>query len=183
MDTKVRTRNGRFGSQHLPWTPERRETLRTLWLEGKSATQIAKVLGGTTRNAVIGVANRSGLRRYESGSPREKVFHCRGARQRTRPRRAPAEVAVKLIQGTPEPLLPPIGAHCILDAEPGTCRFICDDVRGPYQLCGHPGEPWCGAHRAIVYGREKNPGVVPERVPLRRIGRIVATTIGTAFGQ
>ena len=42
-----------------PWTPERDERLRTLWLDGKSASQIAGALGdGVTRNAVIGRVHR-----------------------------------------------------------------------------------------------------------------------------
>jgi|SRR5690606_21724707 len=45
----------------MTWTDERVETLRTMWAEGKSASQIAKELGGITRNAVIGKVHRLGL--------------------------------------------------------------------------------------------------------------------------
>jgi len=45
----------------MSWTDERVETLKTLWGEGQSASQIAKVLGGVTRNAVIGKVHRLGL--------------------------------------------------------------------------------------------------------------------------
>ncbi|HRK63637.1 MAG TPA: GcrA family cell cycle regulator, partial [Terricaulis sp.] len=38
----------------MMWTEERVATLRKLWAEGLSASQIAKQLGGVTRNAVIG---------------------------------------------------------------------------------------------------------------------------------
>ena len=40
------------------WTDERVETLRKLWGEGLSASQIARQLGGVTRNAVIGKVHR-----------------------------------------------------------------------------------------------------------------------------
>lgn len=40
------------------WTDERVATLRKLWTEGLSASQIAKRLGGVTRNAVIGKVTR-----------------------------------------------------------------------------------------------------------------------------
>lgn len=43
------------------WTPERVSVLKTMWLDGHSANQIAAVLGGTSRNAVIGKAKRLGL--------------------------------------------------------------------------------------------------------------------------
>jgi GcrA cell cycle regulator len=36
------------------WSEPRITTLRTLWLDGLSASQIAKQLGGVTRNAVMG---------------------------------------------------------------------------------------------------------------------------------
>ncbi len=45
----------------MSWTDERVEVLKTMWGEGKSASQIAKELGGVTRNAVIGKVHRLGL--------------------------------------------------------------------------------------------------------------------------
>ena len=37
----------------MSWTDDRVETLKKMWGEGQSASQIAKELGGVTRNAVI----------------------------------------------------------------------------------------------------------------------------------
>jgi len=45
----------------MPWTEDRVEILAKLWGEGKSASLIAKELGGVTRNAVIGKVHRLGL--------------------------------------------------------------------------------------------------------------------------
>ncbi len=45
----------------MGWTDERVEQLKALWTEGLSASQIARVLGGVTRNAVIGKVHRLGL--------------------------------------------------------------------------------------------------------------------------
>jgi len=45
----------------MSWTDERVEILKKLWGEGQSASQIAKELGGVTRNAVIGKVHRLGL--------------------------------------------------------------------------------------------------------------------------
>tara|TARA_B100000029_G_scaffold188852_1_gene186558 strand:+ start:1075 stop:1572 length:498 start_codon:yes stop_codon:yes gene_type:complete len=42
----------------MSWTPEREEKLKELWKKGHSGTQIANLLGNTTRNAVIGKAHR-----------------------------------------------------------------------------------------------------------------------------
>ncbi len=45
----------------MSWTDERVETLKKMWAEGQSASQIAKELGSVTRNAVIGKVHRLGL--------------------------------------------------------------------------------------------------------------------------
>ena len=42
----------------MSWTPEREKKLRELWKKGHTASQIANMLGSTTRNAVIGKAHR-----------------------------------------------------------------------------------------------------------------------------
>ncbi|MGR3755763.1 MAG: GcrA family cell cycle regulator [Tranquillimonas sp.] len=45
----------------MSWTDERVELLKKMWSDGQSASQIAKELGGVTRNAVIGKVHRLGL--------------------------------------------------------------------------------------------------------------------------
>lgn len=45
----------------MGWTDERADLVKKLWHEGLSAGQIAKQIGGTTRNAVIGKIHRLGL--------------------------------------------------------------------------------------------------------------------------
>ena len=45
----------------MSWTDERVAILTKMWAEGNSASQIAKELGGVTRNAVIGKVHRLGL--------------------------------------------------------------------------------------------------------------------------
>ena len=45
----------------MSWTPERENKLKELWDKGHTASQIAGLLGNTTRNAVIGKAHRLNL--------------------------------------------------------------------------------------------------------------------------
>jgi GcrA cell cycle regulator len=52
----------------MSWTDERVETLKRMWTEGQSASQIAKELGGVTRNAVIGKVHRLGLSNRVTGA-------------------------------------------------------------------------------------------------------------------
>jgi GcrA cell cycle regulator len=51
----------------MSWTDERVEILKKMWGDGQSASQIAKELGGVTRNAVIGKVHRLGLSNRASG--------------------------------------------------------------------------------------------------------------------
>ncbi|UXU80988.1 GcrA cell cycle regulator [Paracoccus sp. SMMA_5_TC] len=55
----------------MSWTDERVETLKRMWAEGQSASQIAKELGGVTRNAVIGKVHRLGLSNRNEDAPEE----------------------------------------------------------------------------------------------------------------
>jgi GcrA cell cycle regulator len=52
------------------WTDARKELATELWKAGKSASQIARALGGITRNAVIGKLHRMGLKRETPGVAR-----------------------------------------------------------------------------------------------------------------
>ena len=51
----------------MSWTDERVELLKKMWGDGQSASQIAKELGGVTRNAVIGKVHRLGLSNRTGG--------------------------------------------------------------------------------------------------------------------
>ena len=45
----------------MSWTDEKVEKLKELWGKGNTASQIAEIIGGITRNAVIGKAHRLNL--------------------------------------------------------------------------------------------------------------------------
>ena len=45
----------------MSWTEEKVAKLRELWGKGKTASQIAEIIGGVSRNAVIGKAHRLNL--------------------------------------------------------------------------------------------------------------------------
>ena len=45
----------------MSWTEERVTKLKELWGKGKTASQIAEIIGGISRNAVIGKAHRLNL--------------------------------------------------------------------------------------------------------------------------
>lgn len=89
----------------MSWTDERVETLKRMWAEGQSASQIAKELGGVTRNAVIGKVHRLGLSNRVGGKdeaePEPQVAEAPAARPEPkaapepRPEPAPARPAAE----------------------------------------------------------------------------------------
>jgi GcrA cell cycle regulator len=72
----------------MSWTDERVELLKKMWGEGQSASQIAKELGGVTRNAVIGKVHRLGLSNRTAGGGKEEE-----AAPAAKPAAAPAAAA------------------------------------------------------------------------------------------
>ena len=62
----------------MSWTDEKVQKLRELWTKGNTASEIAGLLGDTTRNAVIGKAHRLNLEerapsKAKSNSERKEI--------------------------------------------------------------------------------------------------------------
>ena len=144
------------------WTPTRVDTLTSLWRDGLSASQVAKALGGVTRNAVIGKVHRLGLSGRVAGgvvrrpaTPRPpRPSPIRVARS---PSPHPAKPAIAIVEPPEGPglvsRLEHVGAHC--------CRWpICDPKSDSFSFCGRPtGDgPYCGGHdRAAHQPRRLTP--------------------------
>src|SRR5438105_5625098 len=73
----------------LTWSDDRVETLKKLWADGLSASQIANELGNVTRNAVIGKVHRLGLsgraKSPSSAAPRPRKPRAHSHMLRVRP--------------------------------------------------------------------------------------------------
>ncbi len=92
----------------MSWTDERVETLKKMWGEGQSASQIAKELGGVTRNAVIGKVHRLGLSNRATGTaapgkPEAKAKPAAAPETKAKPVPKAAEPEV---EAPPKPVLP-----------------------------------------------------------------------------
>jgi GcrA cell cycle regulator len=90
----------------MSWTDERVETLKRMWGEGQSASQIAKELGGVTRNAVIGKVHRLGLSNRAGSKDEEEeatVAPAPVAAARPEPTPRPEPVAPRAEQPRPAP--------------------------------------------------------------------------------
>jgi GcrA cell cycle regulator len=135
------------------WSQDRITTLKTLWLHGLSASQVARALGGVTRNAVIGKIHRLGLSSRQQPSKPARLQPT--APPRTARRRPPAKAALTLrpppLHTRPEPVpegpglvssLTELGAH--------VCRWpIGDPKSATFSFCGRAASgPYCPNHKA-----------------------------------
>ncbi|NNE87934.1 MAG: GcrA cell cycle regulator [Silicimonas sp.] len=94
----------------MSWTDERVETLKKMWGEGQSASQIAKELGGVTRNAVIGKVHRLGLsNRAGSSAPAPEKKSAKPAAPKKGAAKTSTEVKVVEVTVTPRKPIVPAG--------------------------------------------------------------------------
>lgn len=87
----------------MSWTDERVEILKKMWGEGQSASQIAKELGGVTRNAVIGKVHRLGLsnRAGAGGAAKPAAAKAKAAPKAKPAPKAKAKAAAKPAEAAP----------------------------------------------------------------------------------
>lgn len=130
----------------MSWTDDRVTLLKQLWGEGKTAAEIAKVLGdGITRNAVIGKAHR--LKLSSRLSP---------IQQNTAKKPVKSEASVpRLVK--PAIRLPEFKGRGVKMTDLGArdCRWPSGDPREEnFSFCGCEsiaGLPYCEHHAAAAY--------------------------------
>ncbi|MGK2740853.1 GcrA family cell cycle regulator [Tepidicaulis sp. LMO-SS28] len=150
------------------WTEERVDLLKKLWAEGLSASQIAKQLGGVTRNAVIGKVHRLGLsgRATSNRAPRSRPQTAAPANLQARAEAAPAQAQAAAALPKEKPLsapapisraLPEIvdGGATVLSLTEHTCKWpIGDPGESNFHFCGQrsaPNMPYCAEHARLAY--------------------------------
>lgn len=152
------------------WTDEKVELLRQLWLDGKSASQIAAELGdGVTRNAVIGKVHRLGLSgRVKTSAPtaprvRQRPAGPRPAAQRSgggfRGNTALALARETLIEAEPEiredVVIPMSLRVTIVELREAMCRWpLGDPTSSEFRYCGIQTQsdgPYCVHHGRMAY--------------------------------
>src|SRR5580698_2396221 len=150
-----RCASGRLEGKPMGWTDERVELLKKLWLEGLSASQIAKQLGEVTRNAVIGKVHRLGLSgRAAPSQPARPVFK---APRPPRPVQAPAPRRIEAhAQPAPQPVYYPEepGSATVLTLGAHMCKWpIGDPSTDNFTFCGRRADtegPYCANHARIA---------------------------------
>lgn len=166
----------------MGWTEERVSLLRKLWAEGLSASQIAKQLGGVTRNAVIGKVHRLGLAGRATPS-RPAKRPVRAARPRiigpTAPRLRPASATPTVVIPDLEPLKFEDGKTAsVLTLNESMCKFpIGDPNDADFAFCGRGAVsgPYCQDHARLAYQpSQAKKRRVSEPDELRRMLRLAA---------
>jgi GcrA cell cycle regulator len=169
------------GNEKMPWTEDRVETLKKLWADGLSASQIAGKLGmGVTRNAVIGKVHRLNLAGRVT-APRNQAPRAQ--------RKAPGTGGPSIPRSPSAPSMPTAGATAlksyaqphssprlaplpepkplrlvesskdgritILHLSDKTCKWpIGDPTHDDFCFCGHgprDGSPYCEYHARMAY--------------------------------
>jgi GcrA cell cycle regulator len=173
----------------MAWNDERVETLKKLWADGLSASQIAGRLGGVTRNAVIGKVHRLGLAGRATTSrirtPRTRVRTAQAVRQRQQLRGrigAPGgNSPLHKLYLESEPYVPPAEELVIPLNErkyiqtltESCCRWPIGDPQQPdFHFCGKkkiPGLPYCEVHARRAFqppqARRRERDLVPMLLP------------------
>src|ERR1700744_3127574 len=133
------------------WSEDRVEQLKNLWTEGLSASQIARALGGVTRNAVIGKVHRLGLAGRASPSRSERPRLPMAPKVPSVRSHLPAVPVVEEDHLTLED-----GSDAtVLTISPRMCRWpIGDPAATEFHFCGRSpksGSPYCEAHARKAY--------------------------------
>ena len=143
----------------MGWTDERVELLKKLWQDGLSASQIAKQLGGVTRNAVIGKVHRLGLSgRATPSKPQRTVFKApRPTRPISAQPSAPRRIAEPALHApTPVRYVDEApGMATVLTLQAHMCKWpIGDPALDNFTFCGRRSEengPYCHEHASVAY--------------------------------
>ena len=169
----------RVGKHKMDWNEERTAVLKKLWLEGMSASQVARQLGGVSRSAVIGKVHRLGITARET-PVRARTSSVRSPSRiqvRARPSTTvaqPRSGAMMRVAPTIVDLEPTSG---ILGLEAHSCRWpIGNPDQNDFGFCGREKPKrgsYCDQHAQGAFRRFQSAGDIEawtrQGVPEKRI--------------
>ncbi len=142
----------------MSWTEERVTLLKKLWGEGKTASEIAKIIGDVTRNAVIGKAHRLKLSGRSSPIQQSNTTKKTAAKVQQEACNTNTEPAKR---GRPKKQLVepsadiPVKRIKLANLKDRQCRWPLGDPRDDdFAFCGcaaMPGIPYCAEHAQVAY--------------------------------
>jgi GcrA cell cycle regulator len=170
----------------LPWTKERMEEALRLDKNGMSGSEIARAIGGTTRNAVIGKLNRLRGR---------KIMTIAESQPKPKPRLKQRPKAPPFVFGpghspdvqlpTPEHArmcvaLPESRRVTIIGLRATTCRWPLSGFGVDMEYCGADCAveyAYCQAHRQIAYAGRERPLSRSEANLLRTVKKLATASL------
>ena len=153
----------------MSWNDERVDLLSRLWLEGRSASQIATELGqGVTRNAVIGKVHRLGLSGRVKLAPSAPATRLRVKPVNKQDERQPHVVSIAPAMETLAPPPPAIAQRpssdvvipfsnrvTIMELRDTMCRWpLGDPTSVDFRYCGSRSGalgPYCDEHARMAF--------------------------------
>ena len=133
----------------MSWTDEKVEKLKELWTKGHTASQIAQILGDTTRNAVIGKAHRLDLE-ARAPSKQSSAPKSKDNRQIIRRTAAPTSRKAKFQSILLDKNFEPENPKSLEDLTETTCKWpIGHPNEEKFYFCGRKPEgefPYCKLH-------------------------------------
>ncbi len=138
------------------WSDDRVTISKSLWLDGLSASQIAKALGGVTRNAVIGKVHRLGLSGRVAASAPTRPARTSVPRSPRRVAPPSSKPVVRYATMPVSPERPPEGPGLVSSmASLGAraCKWpIGDPKAASFTFCGQwANGPYCPAHKVQAF--------------------------------
>ncbi|MFY9288742.1 MAG: GcrA family cell cycle regulator [Alphaproteobacteria bacterium] len=156
----------------MSWTEQKIQALKEMWGHGYSASEIAKHLGGLTRNAVIGKAHRlklssrpSPIKREDENSPGISIENpmpaMKSPRKRVMLRPLPVVPTPSSVKPAPKEAFRGLDSIkrtegiAVTKAGDRHCRWPVGDPRSPdFRFCGcnaYEGMPYCIDHARVAY--------------------------------
>ena len=154
----------------MEWNEERITALKSMWLNGLSASEVARQLGGVSRSAVIGKVHRLGISWRDTPERKRNV----GGRPSNRLRARSEEATAPRREAPPAPRKAPVSrtpfettaGATILTLRDNSCRWpIGDPGEADFGFCGRERfghGPYCAGHAPIAFrGARKAMPIAP----------------------
>lgn len=145
----------------MSWTDERVNQLTQMWGEGKTAAEIAKLLGGVSRNAVIGKAHRLKLSGrvspIQQNNTRPEITQRPPANEvrQSRPVAKERIVAAPVLDAIFREETIEIKGIKLTELRESTCRWpVGDPKEADFKFCGchaSEGMTYCNHHSRLAY--------------------------------